>query len=439
MKKSEEKFVTIIGAGFAGSEAAYQLSKRGIRVKLYEMRPSKTTGAHTTGNFAELVCSNSLRAKGLTNAVGILKEEMRLMGSLIMEAALATEVEAGGALAVDRELFSRYITEKIENDDNIEVIRKEVTEIPAGPTIIASGPLTSDELSDAIKKRYAEQNYYFFDAIAPIVDATTIDYDKVYLASRYNKGEAAYLNCPMNKEEFEKFYDYLIHADTVMPKDFELKVFDGCMPIEDIAKRGQQTLLYGPMKPVGLDDPKTGRWPYAVVQLRQDNKIKSMYNIVGFQTHLKYPAQEQLLKLIPGLENAKILRYGVMHKNTYICSPRILKNTYQTLDREDLFFAGQMTGVEGYVESATSGLIAGINMANLLNGKPLLKLDSTTANGALANYIASADVNNFVPMNVNFGIFEPITDSRINKKNRKEAYASRALETINKIIGDEKC
>lgn len=439
MKKSNEKFVTIIGAGFAGSEAAYQLSKRGIRVKLYEMRPSKTTGAHTTGNFAELVCSNSLRAKGLTNAVGILKEEMRLMGSLIMEAALATEVEAGGALAVDRELFSKYITEKIENDDNIEVIREEVTEIPTGPTIIASGPLTSDKLSAAIKSRYAEQNYYFFDAIAPIVDANTIDYDKVYLASRYNKGEAAYLNCPMNKEEFEKFYEYLIHADTVMPKDFELKVFDGCMPIEDIAKRGRQTLLYGPMKPVGLDDPKTGRWPCAVVQLRQDNKMKSMYNIVGFQTHLKYPAQEQLLKLIPGLENAKILRYGVMHKNTYICSPRILKNTYQTLDRDDLFFAGQMTGVEGYVESAASGLIAGINMANLLNGKPLLELDSTTANGALANYIAKADVDSFVPMNVNFGIFEPISDSRVNKKNRKEAYASRALETINKMIGDKKC
>lgn len=434
---NNQKIVNVIGAGFAGSEAAYQLSKRGIKVKLYEMRPKKTTGAHTTGNFAELVCSNSLRAKGLTNAVGILKEEMRLMGSLIMEAALATEVEAGGALAVDRELFSKYITNKLENDPNIEIVRTEVTKIPEGPTIIASGPLTSDALSDAIKNRYTEQNYYFFDAIAPIVDASTIDYDKVFLASRYNKGEAAYLNCPMNKEEFEKFYDYLIHADTVIPADFELKVFDGCMPIEDIAKRGPQTLLYGPMKPVGLDDPKTGRWPYAVVQLRQDNKIKTMYNIVGFQTHLKYPSQDKLLKLIPGLENAKILRYGVMHKNTYLCSPKILKNTYQTVDNDELFFAGQMTGVEGYVESASSGLIAGINMANMLNGLPLLNLDAKTANGALANYITTADVNDFVPMNVNFGIFEAIIDSKVNKKNRKEAYATRALEEINKIIGDE--
>ncbi len=433
-----EKIVNVIGAGFAGSEAAYQLSKRNIKVRLYEMRPEKSTGAHTTGDFAELVCSNSLRAKGLTNAVGILKEEMRLMGSLIMEAALATEVSAGGALAVDRQLFSKYITDKLTSDPNIEIIRTEVTEIPDGPTIIASGPLTSDLLSKAIRKRYMEENYYFFDAIAPIVDASTIDYNKVYLASRYNKGEAAYLNCPMNETEFNTFYDYLIHADTVMPKDFELKVFDGCMPIEDIARRGPQTLLYGPMKPVGLDDPKTGRWPYAVVQLRKDNKNETMYNIVGFQTHLKYPAQEELVKLIPGLENAKILRYGVMHKNTYICSPRILKNTYQTLDQEDLFFAGQMTGVEGYVESASSGLIAGINMANLLNGKELLALDGTTASGALANYIAKADVTSFVPMNVNFGIFAPLTDST-KKKNRKEAYAARALENIKKLLGDEKC
>lgn len=436
MNNNNQKIVNVIGAGFAGSEAAYQLSKRGIRVRLYEMRPKKTTGAHTTGGFAELVCSNSLRAKGLTNAVGVLKEEMRLMGSLIMEAALATEVEAGGALAVDRTLFSEYVTKKLENDPNIEVIRTEIEQIPEGPTIIASGPLTSDSLSKAIKERYSEQNYYFFDAIAPIVDAETIDYEKVYLASRYNKGEAAYLNCPMTKEEFEKFYDYLIHADAVMPKDFELKVFDGCMPVEDIAKRGPQTLLYGPMKPVGLDDPKTGRWPYAVVQLRQDNKNKTMYNIVGFQTHLKYPAQEQLLKLIPGLEKAKILRYGVMHKNTYICSPKILKNTYQTIDNEYLFFAGQMTGVEGYVESASSGLIAGINMANLLNNKPLLVLDSTTASGALANYIVNADVENFVPMNVNFGIFASLNEFT-KKQNRKEAYATRALENIKKIIGDE--
>lgn len=425
--------VNVIGAGFAGSEAAYQLAKRGIRVRLYEMRPQKSTGAHQTGQFAELICSNSFRAKSVTNAVGLLKEEMRLLGSLIMEAALATEVEAGGALAVDRDLFSKYVTDKIRNNPLIEVINEEVTTILNGPTIIASGPLTSDLLGKAIKEAFPEQDYYFFDAVAPIIDASTIDYDKVYLRSRYDKGEAAYLNCPMNKEEFERFYDYLIHADTVLPKDFELKVFEGCMPIEDMAKRGPQTLLYGPMKPVGLDDPKTGRWPYAVVQLRQDNLLKNMYNMVGFQTHLKYGAQQELLKLIPGLEKSKILRYGVMHKNTYICSPKILNNTYQTKTRNDLFFAGQMTGVEGYVESASSGLIAGINMANYLLNKPLLTLDAKTAHGALASYIASADPDNFIPMNVNFGIFECLADY-VKKKERKDAFITRALTVINELI-----
>ena len=314
-----EKIVNIIGAGLAGCEAAYQLIKRNIKVRLYEMRPHNTTGAHKTDLFAELVCSNSLRAAAVKNAVGLLKEEMRIFDSLIMKAAEETKVEAGGALAVDREMFSTYITDFIKNHPLVEVINEEVTTIMDGPTIIASGPLTSDALSYKIKELLNEQDYYFFDAIAPIIDASTINYDVVYLKSRYDKGEASYLNCPFTKEQFDAFYDYLIHADCVVPKDFELKVFDGCMPIEDMARRGEQTLRFGPMKPVGLRDPKTNLTPYAVVQLRQDNRLKNMYNIVGFQTHLKYGAQDELLKYIPGLENAKILRYGVMHKNTYIC------------------------------------------------------------------------------------------------------------------------
>ena len=426
-----EKIVNVIGAGLAGCEATYQLVKRNIKVRLYEMRPIKSTGAHKTDLFAELVCSNSLRAAGIKNAVGLLKEEMRIFDSLIMEAAEATKVEAGGALAVDRELFASYITEKIKNHPLVEVINEEVVEIPEGPTIIASGPLTSDNLSIKIKELLNEQDYYFFDAIAPIIDASTINYDVVYLKSRYDKGEASYLNCPFTKEQFDAFYDYLIHADVVIPKDFEVKVFEGCMPIEDMAKRGEQTLRFGPMKPVGLRDPHTGLSPYAVVQLRQDNRLKNMYNIVGFQTHLKFLDQDQLLKYIPGLENAKILRYGVMHKNTYICSPKVLKPTYQYINREDLFFAGQITGVEGYVESSASGLIAGINMANLLNNKPLLDLPAVTGFGSLSKYITSAEVDNFNPMNVNFGIFEPL-GINVRKSERKDEYVRRSLEVIEK-------
>ena len=425
-----EKVVNIIGAGLAGCEAAYQLIKRNIRVRLYEMRPIKSTGAHKTDKFAELVCSNSLRAAAVKNAVGLLKEEMRIFDSLIMKAAEESRVEAGGALAVDREIFSDYITSYIKNHPLVEVINEEVTTIFDGPTIIASGPLTSDDLSHKIKELLNEQDYYFFDAIAPIIDASTLNYDVVYLKSRYDKGEASYLNCPFTKEQFDAFYDYLIHADCVVPKDFELKVFDGCMPIEDMARRGEQTLRFGPMKPVGLRYPKTNMTPYAVVQLRQDNRLKNMYNIVGFQTHLKYGAQDQLLKFIPGLENAKILRYGVMHKNTYICSPRVLKPTYQYKYRDDLFFAGQLTGVEGYVESAASGLIAGLNMYLFLNGKELIDLPASTAFGALSKYITNADVNNFNPMNVNFGIFEALGyDTK--KKDRKEEYVNRALKIIN--------
>lgn len=435
------KNVIVIGAGLAGSEAVYQLAKRGYNVKLYEMRPRKMTSAHKTEGFAELICSNSLRAAGIENAVGLLKEEMRKLDSLIIKAADATRVEAGGALAVDRDAFSKYITDTIKNMKNVEIIYEEVTKIPDGPVIIASGPLTSDSLHIEIQKLLGENYMYFYDAIAPIVTYDSIDMNKVFLASRYNKGEAAYLNCPMNEEEFNKFYDFLMHADKVIPHDFEMKVFEGCMPIEEMALRGSQTLLFGPMKPVGLDDPKTGRWPYAVVQLRQDNLAKSLYNLVGFQTHLKFGEQKKLLELIPGLEKANIVRYGVMHRNTYINSKKLLNKGYQLIKNPNIFFAGQMTGVEGYVESASSGLIAGINMARFLEGKDILDLDATTAIGALANYISyHAEIeqpDTFEPMNVNFGIFNAL-EGKVYKKERKMAYAKRALENLNKILDEAK-
>ena len=435
------KNVIVIGAGLAGSEAVYQLAKRGYNVKLYEMRPMKMTSAHKTEGFAELICSNSLRAAGIENAVGLLKEEMRRLDSLIIKAADATRVEAGGALAVDRDAFSKYITDTVKNMKNVEIIYEEVTKIPDGPVIIASGPLTSDSLHIEIQNLLGENYMYFYDAIAPIVTYDSIDMNKVFLASRYNKGEAAYLNCPMNEEEFNKFYDFLIHADKVIPHDFEMKVFEGCMPIEEMALRGRQTLLFGPMKPVGLDDPKTGRWPYAVVQLRQDNLAKSLYNLVGFQTHLKFGEQKKLLELIPGLEKANIVRYGVMHRNTYINSKKLLNKGYQLIKNPNIFFAGQMTGVEGYVESASSGLIAGINMARFLEGKDILDLDATTAIGALANYISyHAEIeqpDTFEPMNVNFGIFNAL-EEKVYKKERKMAYAKRALENLNKILDEAK-
>lgn len=435
------KNVIVIGAGLAGSEAVYQLAKRGYNVKLYEMRPMKMTSAHKTEGFAELICSNSLRAAGIENAVGLLKEEMRKLDSLIIKAADATRVEAGGALAVDRDAFSKYITDTIKNMKNVEIIYEEVTKIPDGPVIIASGPLTSDSLHIEIQNLLGENYMYFYDAIAPIVTYDSIDMNKVFLASRYNKGEAAYLNCPMNEEEFNKFYDFLIHADKIIPHDFEMKVFEGCMPIEEMALRGRQTLLFGPMKPVGLDDPKTGRWPYAVVQLRQDNLAKSLYNLVGFQTHLKFGEQKKLLELIPGLEKANIVRYGVMHRNTYINSKKLLNKGYQLIKNPNIFFAGQMTGVEGYVESASSGLIAGINMARFLEGKDILDLDATTAIGALANYISyHAEIeqpDTFEPMNVNFGIFNAL-EGKVYKKERKMAYAKRALENLNKILDEAK-
>lgn len=428
-------YVNVIGAGLAGSEAAWQIAKRGIKVHLYEMRPKKQTPAHHTDKFAELVCSNSLRSNTLTNAVGVLKEEMRKLDSVIIASADDCSVPAGGALAVDRHEFAALVTDRVKNHPNVMVFEEEVTSIPEGPTIIATGPLTSKELSDSLKALTSEDYLYFYDAAAPILDVESIDMDKVYLKSRYDKGEAAYLNCPMTEEEFDRFYEALIAAETVPLKEFEKEIFfEGCMPIEVMGARGKKTMLFGPLKPVGLEDPKTGKQPYAVVQLRQDNSAGTLYNIVGFQTHLKWGPQKEVIQLIPGLEKAEIVRYGVMHRNTFINSPNLLKKTYQFKDREDLFFAGQMTGVEGYVESAASGLIAGINAARLMEDKELLEFPQETAIGSMAHYITTANSKNFQPMNANFGLL-PALETRIrNKKERYEALAGRALETIQNFI-----
>ena len=422
--------VNVIGAGLAGVEASYYLANKGINVKLYEMRPKVNTSAHKTDLFAELICSNSLRGSSIDVAVGLLKEEMKLLHSLIMEAAELTQVPAGGSLAVDRTKFATYITDKIKNHPNIEVINEEVTEIPEGYTIICSGPLTSDKFSNYLKEYLDEKDFYFFDAVAPIIDAESIDYNKVYLKSRYDKGEAAYLNCPMTKEEFDKFYDCLIHAECVEPHDFELKVFEGCMPFEVMAKRGKDTLLFGPMKPVGLEH--NGIRPYAVVQLRKENTLGSTYNIVGFQTHLTWPSQREVIKLIPGLENANILRYGVMHRNTYINSPKLLNCFYQLKKNNNVFFAGQMTGVEGYVESAASGLASAINMYRYINNLEMLKFPTETMIGAMANYISSSN-ENFIPMNANYGII-PELGFKHNKKERKTLYGKRGIEYMEEFI-----
>ncbi|HDR3891566.1 MULTISPECIES: FADH(2)-oxidizing methylenetetrahydrofolate--tRNA-(uracil(54)-C(5))-methyltransferase TrmFO [Bacillus] len=427
--------VNVIGAGLAGSEAAYQIAKRGVQVRLYEMRPVRQTPAHHTDKFAELVCSNSLRANTLTNAVGVIKEEMRLMDSVIIRAADECSVPAGGALAVDRHEFAAKVTEYVKNHPNVTVVNEELTEIPEGPTIIATGPLTSPDLTAQLKELTGEDYFYFYDAAAPIVEKDSIDMNKVYLKSRYDKGEAAYLNCPMTEEEFDRFYEALIAAETVPLKEFEKEIFfEGCMPVEVMASRGRQTLVFGPMKPVGLEDPKTGKTPYAVVQLRQDDAAGTLYNIVGFQTHLKWGPQKEVLQLIPGLENAEIVRYGVMHRNTFINSPNLLRPTYQYKQRDDLFFAGQMTGVEGYVESAASGLLAGINAARLVQGEEPVVLPSVTAMGSMANYITATNAKNFQPMNANFGLFAPLEKKIKKKAERNEAYATRALETIQNFV-----
>lgn len=417
--------INVIGAGLAGSEAAWQIAKRGLKVRLYEMRPEKKTPAHHTQNFAELVCTNSLRANQLTNGAGLLKEEMRRLDSIIMEAADAHNVPAGGALAVDRETFSSAITEKLTNHPNVEVIREELTAIPEGLTVIATGPLTSDPLAQAIKRLTDDEGLYFYDAAAPIVEKSSLDMDKIYLKSRYDKGEAAYLNCPMTEEEFYNFYHELINAEMAELHDFEeQKFFEGCMPIEQMASRGEKTMLFGPLKPVGLEDPKTGKEPFAVVQLRQDNAAGNLYNLVGFQTHLKWGEQKRVFSMIPGLENAQFVRYGVMHRNTYLRSPEFLNATYQTKKRSDLLFAGQMTGVEGYVESAASGLYAGINAALIAQGKEPVIFPEETMMGAMAHYITHASPKHFQPINANFGII-PRLEKRIREKRERNLALSQ--------------
>lgn len=416
--------VKIVGAGLAGSEAAYYLANKGIKVKLYEMRPTKMTPAHTSGNFAELVCSNSLRSNDIHNAVGLLKEEMRAFHSLIIEAAHYAEVPAGSSLAVDRLLFSTYIENKIRNHPMIEVIHEEVKKInPDELTIIAAGPLASDDLSKSIQELFHLDHLHFFDAIAPIIDAKSINMDIAYLKSRYDKGEAAYINCPMTEEEYNLFYDAVIHAKKVEIKGFEHNVFEGCMPFEEMAERGKETLLYGPMKPVGLEQEGKKR-PFAVVQLRQDDAAKSMYNIVGFQTHLTWDEQRKVIRMIPGLENADILRYGVMHRNTYLESPKLLNSSYQSKQYPNLFFAGQMSGVEGYVESAASGLNVAIQVSSLIQNNTLKQLPKETMMGAMSNYISSEN-KSFVPMNANWGLIPPLEVSH-KKKSRKELYVERA-------------
>ena len=437
--------VKIIGAGLAGCEAAYQASRLGVPVELYEMKPIKKTPAHHSDGFAELVCSNSLRSNQLNNAVGLLKEELRLMGSLIMEAAYATEVPAGAALAVNREEFSSYITEKIKNDPNIKVISEEVTEIPEdGITVIASGPLTSEPLAKAISELTGGEELHFFDAAAPIIDFSTINTDVAFFYSRYGKGDPSdYLNCPMTKEQYDLFYNELVSAKCAPLKAFDselqedLTVFEGCMPVEVMAKRGYDTLRYGPMKPVGLPVPATGEDAFATVQLRRENKEGTMYNIVGFQTHLTFGEQKRVFGLIPGLENAEFFRYGVMHRNTYLNSPGMLTPAYSMKNRPSLFFAGQMTGVEGYVESTSSGFVAGINAARLFLGKDEIIFPKETEIGALSHYISEGGISStFQPMNANFGIIAPF-DKKIKggKKCRNEAYAERSLEIIRTRYG----
>ena len=427
-----EKKVIVIGAGLAGSEAAWQLAKRGVNVDLYEMRPKKMTPAHKTQNFAELVCSNSLRANNITNAVGLLKEEMRRLDSLIIKCADATQVPAGGALAVDRDKFSEMITDTIKNHPNINVIEEELTQIPKGdiPVVVATGPLTSDALSQDIRTYTKQEGLYFYDAAAPIIEKDSIDMNKVYLKSRYDKGEAAYLNCPMTKDEFFNFYNALITAEAAPLKEFEKEIyFEGCMPFEEMAKRGEKTLLFGPMKPVGLEDPKTDKRPYAVVQLRQDNSEGTLYNIVGFQTHLKWGEQKRIINLIPGLENANIVRYGVMHRNTYLNSPQLLEKTYKLKEEKNIYFAGQMTGVEGYVESAASGIVAALNALYNQEDKQII-FPTETMIGAMANYIVDNTSKNFQPMNANFGIIKPLPERIKDKKEKYERYANRSLEIL---------
>lgn len=426
-----KKRIRVVGAGLAGSEAAYQLAKRGYQVDLYEMRPKQMTPAHVTENFAELVCTNSFRSDALTNAAGLLKEEMRILDSVIMKAADENRLPAGSALAVDREHFSKQVQKRLESFDNINVIREELTEIdPNIPTIIATGPLTSDSLSQSIAKLVDEDALYFYDAVAPIVDKDSINFDIAYRKSRYDKGDGKdYINCPMNKEEFEAFHAALLEAELAPMREFEdVKVFEACMPIETMAKRGIKTMTFGPLKPVGLEKPDGSR-PYAVVQLRQDNAAGTLYNIVGFQTRMKWSDQKRIIQMIPGLENVEIVRYGVMHRNTFINSPTSLNDKYQMIKHPNVFFAGQITGVEGYIESSASGLYAALNMIQHIEGEALHTLSKETIMGSMAFYVANANPDNFQPMNANFGLVE-------NRVKDRELMAQRSLDHVREFVSN---
>ena len=436
-----EKILKVYGAGLAGCEAAWQAAKSGVKVELYEMKPQKFTPAHHSQGFAELVCSNSLRSDSVTNAVGLLKEELRRMDSLIMEAADATRVPAGSALAVDRDKFSAYVTDKIKTHPNITVIEGEVEKVEDGQvTVIATGPLTSDSFAEYISRELVGEGLHFFDAAAPIVDADSINMDVAFFASRYDKGDADYINCPMTEEQYNAFWEALVTAEEAELKEFDkesqkkLKVFEGCMPVEVMAKRGRETLLFGPLKPVGLVDKRTGEQSHAVVQLRRENKEGTMYNLVGFQTHLTFPEQRRVFRMIPGLENAEFLRYGIMHRNTYINSPHKLDNTYNLISRPEIYFAGQMTGVEGYIESAASGFVAGINAAAQILEKDKITFSRRTMIGAMAEYVAEGGNGAFVPMNANFGIIEPWpVRVKGGKLAKYEKLSERALEEIDGI------
>lgn len=435
----------VIGAGLAGSECALQLAKRGIKVNLYEMRPVKSTGAHASADFAEFVCSNSLGSYDITNASGLLKREMEILGGELIKIAYECQVPAGGALAIDRELFSKKVTKTIEKNENIKIIREEITQIPDTLTVIASGPLTSDALANSIKEFTQSEHLHFFDAIAPIVEKDSINFDVAFYANRYGgkceNGDADYINCPMNKEQYEKFYNILINAPKIELKEFEkgAKFFESCLPIEVLASRGVDTLRFGPMKPVGLIDKRTGEENYAVVQLRQDNSAKTLYNLVGFQTNLKWPAQKELIQSIPGLENANIVRYGVMHRNTFINSPKVLNATLQTRKRPDLFFTGQITGTEGYTESIATGMLVGINMSKYIRDENLIYLPKITMLGALCEYISDPAHEKFQPINSNWGIIEPIDLSHLPQKDRKnkkiknELLAKRSIKNLQNL------
>jgi methylenetetrahydrofolate--tRNA-(uracil-5-)-methyltransferase len=425
--------VTIIGAGLAGCEAAWQLAGFGLDVQLYEMKPLRFSPAHQSEQLAELVCSNSLRGAGMNNAVGCLKEELRRCGSLFIEAADATAVPAGGALAVDREEFSRYISARIEAHPRIELVRREITELPASePTILATGPLTSDALSRNLAQLIGSEHLYFYDAIAPIIEADSIDFDIAWRASRYDKGGDDYINCPLNREQYEAFVAALLEADKVAGREFEKLIhFEGCMPIEEMAARGVQTLSFGPMKPVGLPDPRTGYIPHAVIQLRQDNRHASLYNLVGFQTRLTYPEQQRIFRTIPGLENARFARLGSMHRNTFINAPNSINPRLQLINAPHITLAGQISGVEGYVESAASGLLAGLFVAGDLSGQDIPAPDQSTALGALLNHLRTADADNFQPMNINYGLFPPLVlERKMKRADRRLAMAERALATL---------